>query len=228
MHTPELYLQTCFVLNAEGRIVSTREPGGSRGPFFTLVRSSTACVWAIRADVPMDIARELGRIAEDEPVARDFRDPPVNAQRYLRLLETIRSTSQFAGPAFSFPDANLESTDAVVVESESLLERNFRGWVPGEIEAGRGPALAILEDDCAVSVCFCARRSGSAAQAGVETAEAFRRRGLGAKVTAAWAVTVRSTGRIPLYSTSWANHASLGIARKLGLIPYAATWSVAE
>jgi hypothetical protein len=227
MCTPELHLRTCFVLNVDGRIVSTREPSGSRGPFFTLVRGSTGCAWAVRADVPADIASELDRIAEDEPPILDFRAPPVNVQLYLRVLESLRNTSQSAGPAFSFPDFLLESNDAVIVESESLFERNFRGWVPGEIEAGRAPALAILENGCAVSICFCARRSESAAEAGVETAEAFRRKGLGAKVTAAWAVAVRSTGRIPLYSTSWTNQASLGIARKLNLIPYATSWSIA-
>src|ERR1044071_1167205 len=134
MYTPELYLQTCFVLNAAGRIVSTPEPGGGPGPFFMLVRGATACAWAIRADVPTDIASELGRIAKDEPVVRDFRDPPVNAHRYLRMLETVRGTSPSSGPAFSFPDAILECTDAVVVASESLLAPNFRGWMPGELD----------------------------------------------------------------------------------------------
>src|SRR5690606_10649402 len=227
MCTPELHLQTCFVLNGEGRIVSTREPNGGRGPFFTLVRGSTARVWAVRADVPADIARELERMAEDEPPALDFRASPANAQRYLRVLEPLGSTRQSAAPAFSFPDFAIESNNAVGVESEALLEPHFSGCVPGEIEAGRAPVLAILENGCAVSVCFCARRSDLAAEAGVETAEAFRRKGLGAEVTAAWAVAVRSTGRIPLYSTSWTNQASLGIARKLDLIPYAVSWSIA-
>jgi len=53
--------------------------------------------------------------------------------------------------------------------------------------------------------CFCARRSDAAAEAGLETAEAFRGRGFGPRVTAAWAWAIRATGRIPLYSTAWTN-----------------------
>ena len=37
----------------------------------------------------------------------------------------------------------------------------------------------MVEDGDAVSVCFCARRSSAAAEAGLETAAAFRGRGLG-------------------------------------------------
>jgi hypothetical protein len=38
---------------------------------------------------------------------------------------------------------------------------------------------------------------------------------------------MRASGRIPLYSTSWTNTASLAVARKLGLVAYANTWSIA-
>ena len=37
---------------------------------------------------------------------------------------------------------------------------------------------------------------------------------------------MRASGRTPLYSTAWSNAASLAVARKLGLIPYAATWNL--
>lgn len=96
----------------------------------------------------------------------------------------------------------------------------------GEIVQGRSPAMAIVEDGYPVSVCFCARRSHEAAEAGLETAEAYRGRGYGPRVAAAWALAVRASGRIPLYSTSWNNAASLAVARKLGLIVYASGWSL--
>ena len=31
-----------------------------------------------------------------------------------------------------------------------------------------------------------------------------------------------------MYSTSWSNEASLAVTRKLGLIPYAATWTLSR
>jgi predicted GNAT family acetyltransferase len=78
----------------------------------------------------------------------------------------------------------------------------------------------------AASLCGCARRTDEAAEASLETAEPFRGQGLAAQVTAAWAAAVRASGRIPLYSTSWENLASLAVARKLKLSVYAASWSL--
>jgi hypothetical protein len=45
-------------------------------------------------------------------------------------------------------------------------------------------------------------------------------------VTAAWAQAVRKSGRIPLYSCSWSNAASLAVAAKLGLVPYASDFNL--
>jgi predicted GNAT family acetyltransferase len=108
------------------------------------------------------------------------------------------------------------------------LQRHFPGWVAGEIEAGASPVMAVLVDGYAVSACACARRSMAAAEAGLETAPAFRGRGYAARVTSAWAAAVRATGRMPLYSTSWANALSLAVARKLELRIYATDWSIEE
>lgn len=80
----------------------------------------------------------------------------------------------------------------------------------------------------AISVCCCARRSDEAAEAGLETARAFRGQGLAAAVTSVWAATVRESGRIPLYSTGWTNGASLIVAPKLSLSRYGDWWSVAS
>ena len=227
MSTPDLHLKTCFIFNDAGRIISTREPTPSRGPLFMLVRSSSSCAWAVREDVSYDVATELDRLAREEPAIVDLGDEPVHAQRYLALLQkpAIRLSD---GPAFEFPDSLNEPSGVVVVEDERLLEYHFRGWLPGEIEAGCGPVLAIVEGSRPVSICFCARRSEIAAEAGVETAQPYRGKGYAARVTAAWAIAIRNSGRIPLYSTSWTNHASLTVARKLNLVPYANSWSCYE
>lgn len=236
MSTPDLHLRTMFVLNGESRITSTREPGANPGPLFALVRSATACAWTVRADVPADIANALERLAREEPPVLDLRDAPKHADRYVALLEgrprsgppAGASIGQSAGPAFTFPDAVASPAGVVAVEDERLLQRNFRGWVPGEIAAGRRPVMAVTQDGYPISVCFCARCSDVAAEAGVETAEAFRGLGFGPRVTAAWALAIRASGRVPLYSTSWTNTASLAVARKLGLIAYASSWSLSD
>jgi predicted GNAT family acetyltransferase len=55
----------------------------------------------------------------------------------------------------------------------------------------------------------------------VDTLEAFRGRGYAPVVVAAWARSVRHSGRIPFCGTSWDNAASQAVARKLGLVPHA-------
>lgn len=230
MSTPDIYLRTAFVLNEQGRILSTREPEASPGPLFSLVRSKDGCAWAVRADFPSDLADELDRLAREEPPSLGLRAAPVHTDRYLALAKdrigAPHEAVVFSGPAFTFPDALSPPVGLVMIEEERLLERHFRGWVAGEIAGGRWPVLAVVERGYPVSVCFCARRSDTAAEAGVETAEAFRGRGLGPRVTAAWALAIRATGRVPLYSTAWTNDASLALARKLGLVAYASVWSL--
>ena len=219
--SPELQLDTLFVLSAEGRIVSTREPNPSPGPRFSLVRGVTRCAWAIHVDVAEEVAGQLGALAREEPPVVDFRDDPVHTNRYLALVGG-RADS---GPAFTFPDLISEPDAIAVVEDVAQLEKHFRGWTAHELPE-RAPILAVVEGGHAVSVCFCARRSPVAAEAGVETAPRFRRRGLGARVTAAWAHAIRASGRVPIYSTSWRNESSLAVARKLGLEACASDWSL--
>ena len=76
---------------------------------------------------------------------------------------------------------------------------------------------AVVVDDQAVSICYSARRTSAVAEAGVDTAEAFRGRGYAALVTAAWATAIRVAGITPVYSTGDDKLASQAVARKLGL-----------
>ena len=221
MSTPGILLQTLFLLDADGRISGTREPDPNPGPMFSLVRGKESCVWVVRADVPQGVADEIDDLAREEPPVSDFRDDPVHAKRYVSLVEGTVD----CGPAFTFPEEIASSDGTVFIEDVKLLEHHFSGWEASEIPAS-SPTVALIEDGHAVSVCFCARHSDVAAEAGVETAVEFRGRGLAARVTSAWALAIRRSGRIPLYSTSWSNHASLAVARKLGLVAYASSWSI--
>jgi GNAT acetyltransferase len=223
--TPEVELKTGFVLDDRGRIVSTREPRASHGPLLTIIRSSTESAWAVHEDVPEELTEQIAVLARQEPPARDLRAPPVHAAEYLSLT---RGRPGFAGPAFIFPETLAPTAGVVLVDDERRLQRNFRGWQLGEISAGRAPVLAVIEDGLPVSICFCARRSDTAAAAGLETGEAYRGRGFGPRVTAAWAMAVRATGRVPLYSAAWSNEPSLTVARKLGLTAHASFWSISE
>jgi hypothetical protein len=219
--TPAIQLETLFILNESGCIVSTREPGPIPGPMFSLIRGLTACVWAVHANVPKDLARQVDLLAREEPPLRDFREAPLHERQYLSLLSGI---VEF-GPVFTFPDLPSADPHIVTLENVGQLGRYFSGWRADELSE-RAPIVGIMEGGDAVSVCFCARRSAGAAEAGLETAEHFRGRGLGPRVTAAWALAIRALGLLPLYSTSWNNIASLSVARKLGLEACATDWNV--
>lgn len=219
--TPELQLRTLFVLDGAGRIVGTRETAPGLGPLFSLIRDRESCAWAVRADVARDLADELEGLAGEEPPVADFRQTPVYAERYRSLLEGRVDS----GPSFVFPERIARPAGVALIENVDVLSEHFSGWTANEIP-GCGPIVGVLEDGYAVSVCFSARRSDEAAEAGVETAVDWRGRGLAARVTAAWGLAVRGSGRIPLYSTSWSNGASLAVARKLGLVGFGCVWSV--
>lgn len=171
--------------------------------------------------MPQSVAAKLDALAQKEPSVSDFRDSPVHAERYLALLEG----TVYSGPAFTFPKEIVRPDGTVFVDDVRLLEHHFSGWEASEIPTS-SPIVALVEGGHAVSVCFCARRSDVAAEAGVETAVKFRGRGLAPRVAAAWSLAVRASGRVPLYSTSWDNEASLAVARKLGLVAYASSWSI--
>ncbi len=221
MSTPALQLQTLFFLDGEGRISGTRSPLPSPGPQFMLIRGMASCAWAVRQDLSPETALELDRLAQEEPPVSDFRDEPVHSERYSSLL----GGEIDSGPAFTFPEVIAQPRSTVFIEEIRLLDCHFSGWKVNEIHEST-PIAAVMEDGYAVSVCFCARRSAVAAEAGLETAVAFRGRGLGPSVAAAWASEIRASGRIPLYSTSWSNDASMAVARKLGLVAYASNWSI--
>src|SRR6266851_9107152 len=221
-----------FVLDGRGRIGSSSEPNVPPAPLFALIRGASSCAWAVRGDVPETVAAEVERLAREEhPLERpleDLQDPhaaPTNADVYLALLGGQINS----GPAFTFPDRIAHhSNDVAPVDKLELLERNFRGWVADEIP-WRAPIVAVMDGGYPVSVCFCATRaSENTVEAGLETAAAFRGRGFAPRVTSVWAAAIRSSGRIPLYSTSWTNDASRAVARKLGLIQYAVDWTIIE
>ena len=186
-----------------------------------LIRDRSACAWAFDVDVPAHLANDLVELARTEPPVGEFTDPPRHANSYVALLGGRID----CGPVFTFPATLPVASGIVAITDLSQLERHFRGWRSDELP-GCSPILGIVEDGHAVSVCFCARRSDVAAEAGLETAVNFRGRGLAAQVAAAWAGAIRDSGRLPLYSTSWSNGASLAVARKLELSACGTDWNL--
>jgi GNAT superfamily N-acetyltransferase len=227
-------LQTAALFNHDdaGRITGTNdsEPPGI-APRLFLGRTREGNVWRLRDDLPNALAAELAGVLESEPTASDLRQPPATLARLGECLSRHGSIeSIYQGPAYQFPPELSEAPEVRLIlrSNVELVKEHFPGhypWLVDEFNI-RQPIAAIIRDGVAVSICFSARMTSEAAEAGVDTAPDFRGQGFAVQVVSAWAEGVRRLGRVPLYSTSWDNTASQRVANKLGLIMYGADMSL--
>jgi hypothetical protein len=218
-----------FTHDPRGRICFINEPGGNRAPRFFFARSRDSNLWRCRDDLAEGTVRALDQLASEEPVHDDLRAEPRNLDGFLAALHTRRDHASIeSGPAYRFPDQLAAAPVTRITRSGVPLLRRL-AWnleeTAREFE-GREPFMAVLDHGAAVSLCHSARLTERAAEAGLQTLAEFRGRGHATAVAAAWALAIRATGRIPLYSTSWGNLASQAVARKLGLIQYGTDLSV--
>jgi RimJ/RimL family protein N-acetyltransferase len=137
---------------------------------------------------------------------------------YRKLLEDHAPVEQVsAGPAYWLPTplaAPAEQSLALDASTAHLLRGGLEDWIP-DVPHQR-PFHVALADDHAVAVCASVRITPAAHEAGVETLPAYRRRGHALTAVAGWANAVAALGALPLYSTSWENEASQGVAARLG------------
>jgi RimJ/RimL family protein N-acetyltransferase len=215
------HIEALFTHDPRGRIVRVNEPAGKAAPRFYLGRTVEGREWRFRDDVDDELMEALESACRDEPGGEEFLLPPHGATRYETVLARAAPIqSKWAGPAYRFAGELPATAGTVVItgENSDLLRPHLPEWLDSVVSGE--PFLASVNAGRAVSVCCSVRTTPAAHEAGVETAQAFRGRGYAAQVVAAWAKAVREIQRIPLYSTSWENRASLRVAEKLGLIRY--------
>ena len=222
------HVHALFTHDDRGRIRLVNEFDGAEAPRFFLGRTAAGNVWRFRFNLPEVLTERLEALCLEEPAPGDFPQKPAHFGAYLRLLETHAPVQRFEiGPAYLFPDGVARaSTEAVAVTSENtdVLRGGFEDWLPDVPH--RRPFLAILHEGRAVSICCSVRITSEAHEVGVETLHAYRGRGYASDVVAQWANEVRSLGCLPLYSTSWENLASQGVAKRLGLRQYGVDFHV--
>ena len=200
-----IHIATLFNCDAYGRIRSLgrawSRPGGA--PRFFMGRRRDGNVWLFRDDLPDEQTRELEVLCRSEPSTKDLRRPP-----------------RFAPEAPPY---------AVLITKEEgrMLEAGFPWMLPHlRADVDIGPVTAAVVNGSAVSICYCARLSPLAAEAGLETLDAMQRRGYATAAVSAWATAVRRRGLLPLYSTSWENLASQRVAEKVGALCYGEDWEI--
>lgn len=224
----ERRISVLFGTDADGYLTTIAEPGYEEherdpAPRFYLGRTSAGNAWSVRRDVPSSVALALFDLCRSEPVTSDFTAEPARASAVRAVLASHAPvTEETRGLAFWIPEDPPLLGEAVLVNDANahLLDAHFPRRRTSRAGFRFGPVAAALEGGVAVSLCYCARFTGDAAEAGVETVEAARGRGHASAAVALWTRAVRASGRWPLYSTSVTNVASQGVARKVGAVVY--------
>jgi len=220
-----------FTYDTSGRMLCTNEPlVDARRPAPRLFLGGTRVgrVLRVGADVPHELARRLAKRIDLRAPLADLRAPVASDVALRAELEAHRPiAAEESGPSYRFPASIAVADQAVRLAHDNReLVRATYPWLYEELASWQ-PCFAAVREGEAVSVCFTARLSADAAEAGVDTLAAFRHRGHAGTVTLAWGAAIRASGRIPLYSTAWDNAASQAVARRIGLIMFGAdsTWT---
>lgn len=224
-----LHVDALFIRDGSGRLKHLNVPLWPPAPLVYFGRVAGSVVCHYRRDLPDDLCGELTTLAGTSTTGIRSPEPPAFVGAVRDLLEThVAVGDAWAGLAYRFPEKFPASGDCIVVDrsNSSLLVGTFDDYIP-ELELVQ-PCVVLLVDGRPVTICHSSRQSPSAAEAGIETLPAYRRRGLGAQAVAKWASLVRESGRTPLYSTSWENTASQGLARSLGLTQYGTDLHLSE
>ncbi len=214
-----------YVHDARGRITAVNQwDDSSLVPRFHLILTAEGPLCRFRADVPDALAAELTDLAASERLPER---EPIHEARYQALLSANAPIERIrCGPAFVFPPAFAANPNAtpLLPGGEHLLQGGLEPWRPDVPH--RQPFYAAIEDGRAVAICCSARIGTVVHEAGVETDQAYRRRGFALRAVAAWALAVQAAGVRPHYSTTWDNTASQAIAARLGLIRIGTDYSI--
>ncbi|MDE0684344.1 MAG: GNAT family N-acetyltransferase [Candidatus Poribacteria bacterium] len=225
----EIHVEVLFTQDENRCLQRINEPDGDGKPaprfFFGYTNEGSIC--RFRHDLPDNVVAQLKEVVAAEPMPVNSEKIPSVHGQFKKILQRHAPIERvWFGPAYRFPEHIVPPTNVVLLSPPNidLLKGNFTEMV-SELNSSQ-PCLAVIEDSQAVSICRSVRLSSHAYEAGVDTLVGYRRRGYATAVVAAWALAVRALNCLPLYSTSWDNVASQGVARRLGLVQYGVDYHV--
>ena len=223
----QMQADALFVHDARGRLLRVNEPDPTDpAPRFFLARTAAGNLWRTRFDLPADLAAALERLAADEPVVSNLREPARHMAEYTALLAQHAPLSDTnAGPAYYLPELDPPTNTVTITPANAALLAAHYPYTRSR-HAELAPVVVCVADGVAVAVCCSARITAQVAEAGVYTVESYRGRGYAAETVRGWAAAIRAMGRLPLYSTAWENTTSQAIARKLKAVQYATDFSI--
>ena len=209
-----LQMEALFTHDSAGDLLEINEHGPPRpAPRIALGRTADGDLLQFRADVSTEERAEArASVASLSPWRAG-----VPSDDAIEALGSLATAGIVAGPGYSFalPLYAMLGAMQLYPANAVLLHPSLATLAP-ELKHRR-PIFAVFRDGAAISVCYSARSTPEAAEAGVETALPFRGQGAAAVAVACWAAAIRESRRIPLYSTAWENTASRAVAAKLEL-----------
>lgn len=212
--------EVLYVHDRAGRITTNNEIMSQPAPRFFWGQTNAGRVLRFHRDEPDHIVRDILQLVE-------IGNSTAQLANVIRVLEKEREIRGiWIGPAFTFHETEKDYTDATLVTEDNkyYLEPGFPNLF-SELKH-REPCFMMTENNMAVSVCFSARSSDKAAEAGVETLEDYRGKGYALRVASSWAKAIHHSQRIPLYSTSWDNYSLQSVAKRLHLHHYGTDISI--
>jgi GNAT acetyltransferase len=215
----ELQAATLFTFDEAGRIMGLNEPGAATAPLVFIGRTAEGVVLRTGSGLDPGAEEAIRAFAATLPPA--LGPAGGEGERLAEIVSRFQPvTKVHAGPAFVFPAPLFPPMGATRIYPGHihLLHPELATLAAGFVR--QRPHFAVLRAGAAVSVCYSARASARAAEAGVQTAEQFRGLGCAALAADAWAQEIRSAGKTPFYSTNWENTASMAVARKLDLVEF--------
>ncbi|MBP1995441.1 GNAT family N-acetyltransferase [Paenibacillus eucommiae] len=213
--------EVLYTHDALGKITKINDSEEQPAPRLFWGKTNKGNVIRFRPDVPKAMMNQLAEIINNSDVTNLAVAKIIN-----KLEQHAKISSLWIGPAYVFVDHSFAGSKAVKVtdDNRQFLEAGFEN-VWSTIEH-REPCYMVIEDNKAVSVCYCARNTDRAAEAGVETLEEYRGKGYALAVASAWSAAIHESKRIALYSTSWDNYASQAVAKRLQLNLYGSDLSI--
>jgi hypothetical protein len=224
-----LQAHTLFEISPRQRIVRTRDPGNAPAPRLYMAGGADGWVGYVRDTV--DDARAIGisQLVRQEPPVTAPGATPRFVDQYRNILQSALLTEHNFGPVYRLPRGIACASDATIVrensaEGRALVARIRRDGMPAAlVDAGFAdlshfwsPWCVAAAGDQIAAIAFCARDGLMAREIGVYTLSAYRGRGLGAAVTAAWSA-MHPRHPVLFYSTHRDNRSSQRVIERLKL-----------
>lgn len=218
-----LEIGTLWPTDDRGRLLRHPLPLSLPAPLLAVAASPYGCCWASSAELSDDLDASIGELLDAEHTEEVGWSPAAASEIVAALASAGFETVGRRGPSYLVDRPRRRPTTADIRTGDDGNRDALRGHMPEDDRLTlRAPWAAALVEGRVAAVCETARSTRAAAEAGVWTYEPYRRRGLAAAVTAAWAGLV--TGRTAFYSTTDDNQGSMAVARWLDLSPLGQWW----